>query len=91
MRVDHENSEEVEELFKRIAKEQDGRLDILVNNAYKGVEVRGIPVRELRSERSFSAAASVRIGQELLGRGAELIRRYQQRWSTVGFRRKNRS
>ncbi|CAF0923213.1 unnamed protein product [Adineta ricciae] len=38
VRVDHENMDEVEELFKRIAKEQDGRLDILVNNAYKGVE-----------------------------------------------------
>ena len=40
MRVDHENTDEVEALFERIAKEQDGRLDILVNNAYKGVEVR---------------------------------------------------
>ncbi len=39
VRVDHENSDEVEALFQRIAKEQDGRLDILVNNAYKGVEV----------------------------------------------------
>jgi dehydrogenase/reductase SDR family protein 1 len=38
VRVDHEKSEEVEALFERISKEQDGRLDILVNNAYKGVE-----------------------------------------------------
>jgi dehydrogenase/reductase SDR family protein 1 len=36
--VDHEKTEEVEALFERIAKEQDGRLDILVNNAYKGVD-----------------------------------------------------
>jgi dehydrogenase/reductase SDR family protein 1 len=39
VRVDHEKAEEIESLFQRIAKEQDGRLDILVNNAYKGVEV----------------------------------------------------
>jgi len=38
VRVDHEKSEEIEALFQRISKEQDGRLDILVNNAYKGVE-----------------------------------------------------
>jgi len=38
VRVDHENANEIESLFERIAKEQDGRLDILVNNAYKGVE-----------------------------------------------------
>ncbi|CAF1100933.1 unnamed protein product [Rotaria sp. Silwood1] len=38
LRVDHENADEVEALFQRISKEQDGRLDILVNNAYKGVE-----------------------------------------------------
>ncbi|CAF2104625.1 unnamed protein product [Rotaria magnacalcarata] len=36
--VDHENPSEVEALFERINNEQDGRLDILVNNAYKGVE-----------------------------------------------------
>ncbi|RNA30998.1 dehydrogenase reductase SDR family member 1-like [Brachionus plicatilis] len=34
---DHEKSEQVEELFKRISKDQNGQLDILVNNAYKGV------------------------------------------------------
>jgi dehydrogenase/reductase SDR family protein 1 len=38
VRVDHENADEIEALFQRIAKEQDGRLDILVNNAYKSVE-----------------------------------------------------
>ncbi|CAF0836123.1 unnamed protein product [Rotaria sordida] len=36
--VNHENADEIEALFERITKEQDGRLDILVNNAYKGVE-----------------------------------------------------
>lgn len=39
MRVDHENEKDVEDLFKRIADEQEGQLDLLVNNAYKGVEV----------------------------------------------------
>jgi len=39
VRVDHENEKEIESLFQRIAREQDGRLDILVNNAYKGVEL----------------------------------------------------
>ncbi len=39
VRVDHENANEIEALFQRIANEQDGRLDILVNNAYKGVDV----------------------------------------------------
>lgn len=34
---DHEKSEQVEELFKRVSKDQNGQLDILVNNAYKGV------------------------------------------------------
>ncbi|CAF1384010.1 unnamed protein product, partial [Rotaria sordida] len=33
--VDHENVNETESLFHRIATEQDGRLDILVNNAFK--------------------------------------------------------
>ena len=39
VQVDHEKVDEVEALFDRINKEQNGRLDILVNNAYKGVEV----------------------------------------------------
>jgi len=38
VQVDHEKVDEVEALFDRINKEQNGRLDILVNNAYKGVE-----------------------------------------------------
>ena len=29
----------MEQLFKRIDEEQDGRLDILVNNAFAGVNV----------------------------------------------------
>ncbi|XP_040912158.1 dehydrogenase/reductase SDR family member 1 [Toxotes jaculatrix] len=34
---DSTNDEDIEELFKRIKREQNGRLDILVNNAYAGV------------------------------------------------------
>ncbi|KAK0423057.1 hypothetical protein QR680_007945 [Steinernema hermaphroditum] len=34
---DHSDPEEVRKLFERIAKEQNGRLDILVNNAYSAV------------------------------------------------------
>lgn len=36
---DHSNPVEVENLFERIKKEQDGKLDILVNNAYGAVPV----------------------------------------------------
>lgn len=36
--VDHEKPEEVKELFERINKDQKGQLDVLVNNAYKGVQ-----------------------------------------------------
>lgn len=30
---------DIEELFEQIKREQNGRLDILVNNAYAGVQV----------------------------------------------------
>jgi dehydrogenase/reductase SDR family protein 1 len=36
---DHSNPEDVKELFERIEKEQKGRLDILVNNAYSAVNL----------------------------------------------------
>ncbi len=35
--MDHAKDSDVKDLFDRIKKEQDGRLDILVNNAYAGV------------------------------------------------------
>ena len=35
--MDHAKDKEVERLFERIKGEQDGRLDICVNNAYAGV------------------------------------------------------
>ena len=38
MIVDHSNDEQVEALFNRIKTENNGRLDILVNNAYAGVD-----------------------------------------------------
>lgn len=36
---DSTNDKEIEELFERIKREQNGRLDMLVNNAYAGVHV----------------------------------------------------
>lgn len=38
VRCDHHDDEQVEALFARIAAEQDGRLDLLVNNAWSGYE-----------------------------------------------------
>ncbi len=39
VQVDHEKDEQTKELFQRIDKEQNGRLDILVNNAFKAVQM----------------------------------------------------
>ena len=39
MTVDHSNDVEVAELFERIKEENNGTLDILVNNAYAGVDM----------------------------------------------------
>lgn len=36
--VDHENDQQIKDLFERINKDENGQLDILVNNAYKGVQ-----------------------------------------------------
>ncbi|XP_071172545.1 dehydrogenase/reductase SDR family member 1-like [Mytilus edulis] len=38
VQCDHSKDSDVEELFSRVAKEQDGRLDVLVNNAYSAVK-----------------------------------------------------
>lgn len=40
MVCDSSKEGDVEALFERIKEEQNGRLDILVNNAYAGVQVR---------------------------------------------------
>lgn len=37
VQMDHSKDEEVESLFQRISNEQSGQLDVLVNNAYAGV------------------------------------------------------
>ena len=37
--VDHSNDKEVEQIFTKIAKDQNGQLDLLVNNAYAGVDI----------------------------------------------------
>lgn len=39
VKCDHGNDEEVKKLFEKVSQEQNGRLDVLVNNAYKGVKV----------------------------------------------------
>ncbi len=36
---DSTKDKDIEELFERIKREQNGRLDVLVNNAYAGVQV----------------------------------------------------
>ncbi|RDD44150.1 Dehydrogenase/reductase SDR family member 1 [Trichoplax sp. H2] len=38
IQCDHSKDEDIAKLFATIAKEQDGRLDVLVNNAYAGVQ-----------------------------------------------------
>ncbi|MBG0743356.1 MAG: SDR family NAD(P)-dependent oxidoreductase [Cylindrospermopsis raciborskii KL1] len=38
IQLDHSQDEEIKQLFERIYTEQNGKLDILVNNAYSGVE-----------------------------------------------------
>ena len=40
MQCDHTKDEEIKKLFERIDEEQNGRLDLLVNNAYSAVTVR---------------------------------------------------
>lgn len=39
VQCDHEKDEDIKNLFQRIEKDEKGRLDLLVNNAYKGVTV----------------------------------------------------
>ena len=39
VKCDHGNDDEVQQLFDKVSREQNGRLDVLVNNAYKGVKV----------------------------------------------------
>jgi NAD(P)-dependent dehydrogenase (short-subunit alcohol dehydrogenase family) len=42
---DHTNEQDIKVLFEQIAKEQNGQLDVLVNNAYGGVKVRHVLYR----------------------------------------------
>ncbi|XP_022100944.1 dehydrogenase/reductase SDR family member 1-like [Acanthaster planci] len=53
VQCDHSDDEQVEKVFHRIASDQDGRLDLLVNNAYAGVkdilETTGKPFWEVPS------------------------------------------
>lgn len=39
IQCDHEKDNEIEELFKKIDKDEKGQLDILVNSAFKGANV----------------------------------------------------
>jgi len=49
VQVDHEKPEQVKALFDQIIKDENGQLDILVNNAYKGVST----IFESRSRKFF--------------------------------------
>ena len=40
VKCDHSKDEEIEALFNKVKIEQDGQLDVLVNNVYAGVEVK---------------------------------------------------
>lgn len=40
VQCDHSKDSDIEELFNRVSKEQNGQLDVLVNNAYAAVKVR---------------------------------------------------
>lgn len=51
VQVDHEDDKQIADLFKRIDTEQNGRLDILINNAYKGVQT----IFESRSQKFWEA------------------------------------
>ena len=37
VQVDHSNDKEIEEFFKKITKDENGKLDLLVNNAFSAV------------------------------------------------------
>uniref|UniRef100_A0A3B4B7W8 Uncharacterized protein n=1 Tax=Periophthalmus magnuspinnatus TaxID=409849 RepID=A0A3B4B7W8_9GOBI len=44
VKCDSTKDQDIEELFEQIKREQHGRLDILVNNAYAGVQVDNINI-----------------------------------------------
>lgn len=44
VQCDHSKDSDIEELFNRVSKEQNGQLDVLVNNAYAAVKVRSYTV-----------------------------------------------
>lgn len=48
---DSTKDEDIEGLFEQIKREQNGRLDILVNNAYAGVQVGNITTLARNSTR----------------------------------------
>lgn len=39
VQCDHSKDEDIKGLFDRVSREQEGKLDVLVNNAYSGVQV----------------------------------------------------
>lgn len=61
--VDHNQDEEVKKLFERIDREQNGKLDILVNNAYAGVsmimEAKDAKFWDLEPERTWDCINGV--------------------------------
>ena len=53
VQCDHGNDEEVKQLFDKVSREQNGRLDVLVNNAYKGVSVKRMTIKHTGSYSYF--------------------------------------
>ena len=43
MQCDHTKDESIEKLFEKVSSEQNGQLDLLVNNAYSAVQVIYLP------------------------------------------------
>ena len=50
IQCDHANDDDISRVFETIAKEQNGQLDILVNNAYAGVQVLTLIIHNLDND-----------------------------------------
>ena len=79
VQCDHSKDDDVQKLFDRVKAEQDGRLDVLVNNAYSAISVRSafniikyisssksdilLHAKRTKINKSNSTAAAVRVNR----------------------------